>query len=410
MADLRTGLPLVVHLAGRLVVAVGGGPVTARRVSAVVDEGAHVRVVSPWVCEDVLDLVRQGRIEWQAREYAGPADLEGAWLVHTATGDSLVDRRVAAEAESLRIWCVDATDATSTAASVPARATVELPDGPVTVAAYAGADPGLAIAVRDAVADGLRGGALPLRRTRPRPAGRGWVALVGGGPGTDGLLTARGSELLASADVVVVDRLAPRAVVDRLPAEVRVVDVGKAPGRHPVPQERIDAILVEEAKRGLGVVRLKGGDPFVLGRGAEERAACEAHGIPVEVVPGVTSAVAVPAAAGIPVTSRGVARGFTVVTGHEDIPSLPTGGDHTVVLLMGVSRLARTAELLVAHGRSPDTPVAVVERGFHPTQRTTVGTLSTIAALAAERNVQAPAVIVVGDVVRLARPERVGPP
>ncbi|HET7398548.1 MAG TPA: uroporphyrinogen-III C-methyltransferase [Intrasporangium sp.] len=405
MGHLTPGLPLVVRLAGRLVVAVGGGPVTARRVRAFVDEGADVRVVSPWVCEDVLDLVREGRLEWQAREYAGAADLDGAWLVHTATGDVLVDRRVAADAQSLRIWCVDATDAASTTASVPARATVELPDGPVTVAAYAGGDPGLATVVRDAVEDGLRRGALPLRRTRPRPDGLGWVALVGGGPGTDGLLTARGHELLAGADVVVVDRLAPRALVERLPAGVRVIDVGKTPGHHPVPQEAINAILVEEAQRGLGVVRLKGGDPFVLGRGGEERAACEAHGIPVEVVPGVTSAIAVPAAAGIPVTHRGVARGFTVVTGHDDIPTLPTGGDHTVVLLMGITRLARTAELLVLHGRDPETPVAVIERGFAPTQRTTIGTLSTIAALAAERGVQAPAVVVVGDVVRLATPQ-----
>jgi uroporphyrin-III C-methyltransferase/precorrin-2 dehydrogenase/sirohydrochlorin ferrochelatase len=199
----------------------------------------------------------------------------------------------------------------------------------------------------------------------------------------------------------VVDRLAPRAVVDRLTASVRVIDVGKTPGNHPVPQWRINEILVDEASRGLGVVRLKGGDPYVLGRGGEERDACEAAGLPVEVVPGVTSAVSVPAAAGIPVTHRGVARGFTVVTGHEDIPSLPTGGDHTLVLLMGVTQLARTAQLLVAQGRSADCPVAIVERGFSPTQRTTVGTLATIVTLARARAVESPAVIVVGDVVRL---------
>ncbi|WP_048551618.1 uroporphyrinogen-III C-methyltransferase, partial [Nostocoides japonicum] len=198
------------------------------------------------------------------------------------------------------------------------------------------------------------------------------------------------------------DRLAPRGVVDRLPESVRVVDVGKTAGHHPVPQERINEILVEEASRGHAVVRLKGGDPYVLGRGGEEREACEAHGIPVEVVPGVTSAVAVPAAAGIPVTHRGVARGFTVVTGHDEIPQLPTGGDHTLVLLMGVAALGRTAAQLVAHGRDAACPVAVVERGFRPDQRTTVGTLSTIAARAAEVGVAAPAVIVVGDVVRLS--------
>ncbi len=191
---------------------------------------------------------------------------------------------------------------------------------------------------------------LDLRRRTVRP-GHGWVALVGGGPGSDGLLTSRARELLASADVVVVDRLAPRGVVDRLPSTVRVVDVGKAPGRHALAQDAINDLLVEEALAGHAVVRLKGGDPYVLGRGGEERLACEAHGIRVEVVPGVTSAVAVPAAAGIPVTHRGVARGFTVVTGHDELPAVPPGTDHTVVLLMGVGRLARSAT--VAAGCRP---------------------------------------------------------
>jgi uroporphyrin-III C-methyltransferase / precorrin-2 dehydrogenase / sirohydrochlorin ferrochelatase len=345
-----------------------------------------VRVVAPWVCEDLRDLLADDRVEWLERDYAGPADLDGAWFAHTATGEPSVDREVAADAETLRIWCVDATDAAGTSASVAARADVSTPDGRVTVSAYAAGDPGLAVTVRDGVERAIVSGALDLRRTRTHGR-RGWVALVGGGPGADGLLTTRGHELLASADVVVVDRLAPRGVVDRLPASVRVIDVGKTPGHHPVPQSRINDILVEEARRGLGVVRLKGGDPYVLGRGGEEREACEAHGIPVEVVPGVTSAVSVPAAAGIPVTHRGVARGFTVVTGHDDIPALPTG---------------RTMDLLVAHGRSTDCPVAIVERGFMPTQRTTVGTVATIARLAAAAAVEAPAVVVVGDVVRLS--------
>jgi uroporphyrin-III C-methyltransferase/precorrin-2 dehydrogenase/sirohydrochlorin ferrochelatase len=402
---VKSATPLVVDLTGRLVVAVGGGPVSARRVRGFVDEGALVRVVAPWVCEDLLDLVHEGLVEWHARDYAGPADLEGAWLVHTATGDRQTDTAVAADAEASRTWCVDASDAAATRVSVAARADVTTPAGRLTVATYAAGDPTLATTARDGVVRALATGGLDLRRGRRSPAsdGRsGWVALVGGGPGVDGLLTARGHELLASADVVVVDRLAPRGVVDRLPAGVRVVDVGKTPGHHPVPQSRINDILVEEASRGLGVVRLKGGDSYVLGRGGEERQACEAGGIRVEVVPGVTSAVAVPAAAGIPVTHRGVARGFTVVTGHDDVPTLPTGGDHTLVLLMGVTRLRRTAELLQAHGRSGTCPVAVVERGFAPDQRTTLGTLATIAGLAEQRGVQAPAVVVVGDVVRLA--------
>ena len=397
----KSALPVVLDLRGRLVVAVGGGPVSARRVRAFLDEGAVVRVVTPWLCEDLRDVAAAGRIDWTARDYLGATDLDGAWLVHTATGEPAIDREVAADSEHQRVWCIDATDAAATSASVTARADVTTPDGRVTVAAYAAGDPGLAVTVRDGVELAIASGSLDLRRTRTHGR-RGWVALVGGGPGIDGLLTTRGRELLASADVVVVDRLAPRAVVDRLPASVRVIDVGKTPGNHPVPQSRINDILVEEAQRGLGVVRLKGGDPYVLGRGGEERDACQAHAIPVEVVSGVTSAISVPAAAGIPVTHRSVARGFTVVTGHEDIPALPTGGDHTLVLLMGVTQLPRTTELLAAHGRSADCPVAIIERGYQPDQRTTVGTVATIAGLAAERGVEAPAVVVVGDVVRLS--------
>lgn len=402
MGDLKGALPLVLDLGGRLVVMCGGGPVTARRLRAVLDEGALVRLVTPWACEDVHDLVEANaeRVNWLRRDYTGPLDLDGAWLVHTATGDPLVDAAVREDATAQRTWCIDATDASATTASVPARATVATPDGEVTVAVHTGADPLRASTIRNGIDLALRTGQLDLRRHRPRDGG--WVALVGGGPGADGLLTTRGHELLATADVVVVDRLAPRAVVDRLPQTVRVIDVGKTPGNHPVPQARINEILVEEAQRGHGVVRLKGGDPYVLGRGGEERLACEAHGIPAEVVPGVTSAISVPAAAGIPVTHRGLAKSFTVVTGHEQIPHLPGGSDHTLVLLMGVSGLNDTAKSLVAQGRSPQCPVAIIEHGFLPTQRVTIGTLADIGPLALERGVESPAVVVVGDVVSLA--------
>lgn len=394
-------LPVALNLEGRRVVSVGGGPVSAHRVGIFLEEGAKVIVVAPWLCEDLVDLVIADRITWIDRDYAGPEDLLGARFVHTATGDPATDARVLADSEDLGTWCVSAGSHRTTAAAVLARAKVDLPDGPVTLAVHASGDPARAVAVRNVLTESLETGSLPLQRVRPRQ-GPGWVALVGGGPGHDDLLTVRGRQLLAAADVVVVDRLAPHGVLEHLPATVRVIDVGKQPQRHAVPQAGINAILVEEALAGNAVVRLKGGDPYVLGRGGEERLACEAHGIPVEVVPGVTSAISVPAAAGIPVTHRGVARGFTVVTGHEDIPSLPTGGDHTLVLLMGVAALSRTAQLLQAHGRDPRCPVAIIERGWMPDQRVTIAALDEIATTADRRGVQSPAVIVVGEVVRLS--------
>lgn len=396
-------LPLALDVADRLVVAVGGGPVAARRVRALLDEGAHVRVIAPWLCEELRGLADTGEIAWRPRDYAGPEDLGGAWLVHTATGDRVTDEAVRRDASDARIWCVDATSASASPAAVMARTTVSTPDGAISVAAHADGDPRLAASVRNHVATELASGRITLQRKRTRADGtRGWVALVGGGPGADGLLTARGHELLAAADVVVLDRLAPQAVVERLPETVRVIDVGKAPGHHALPQEDINDLLVEQARAGYAVVRLKGGDPYVLGRGGEERLACEAAGIPVEVVPGVTSAIAVPAAAGIPVTHRGVARGFTVVSAHNDLPDLPPGSDHTLVLLMGVATLARSVELLIAGGRDPDCPVAVIEHGCMPAQRTTIATLRTIAEVASAAGVDNPAVIVIGDVVRLS--------
>jgi uroporphyrin-III C-methyltransferase/precorrin-2 dehydrogenase/sirohydrochlorin ferrochelatase/uroporphyrin-III C-methyltransferase len=239
----------------------------------------------------------------------------------------------------------------------------------------------------------------------------GIVTLVGAGPGDAGLLTLRGLRALQEADVIVADRLGARAVLDQLAAEgvqitAEVIDVGKLPGHHPVPQDGINALLVQLASAGQRVVRLKGGDPFVFGRGREEQQHCEAAGIPVEVVPGVTSAVSVPAVAGIPLTHRGVAASFTIVSGHDQIA--PGGdlslskGDHTVVLLMGVNTLGHSAHVLGAGARGLDCPVAIIEDGYGARERVTIGTLGTIAQLAASRQVRSPAVVVVGDVVALA--------
>lgn len=416
--------PLGLKVAGRLVVVVGGGPVAARRVAGLVDAGARVRLIAPHtvLAEQQPALVETsdpgaralpepepGTVQWVRRDYA-PGDLDGAWLVHTATGSPAVDRQVADDAERARVFCVTAGDASVGTAWVPAVARTALTDGTeATVAVTAGRDPRRSQAIRDAVAAALQSGALPLRRHRPRtvpdaqqPPRPGRVWLVGGGPGDPGLVTARGRAVLAQADVVVVDRLGPRALLRELSPGVEVVDVGKTSGNHPVPQHEINALLIQHAQAGRDVVRLKGGDPYVFGRGGEELAACRAAGLEVEVVPGVTSAVSVPAAAGIPVTHRGVARGFSVLTGHDGAADVPGGPDHTLVLLMGVTRLAESAEALVTADRPADTPVAVVEDGYGPGQRVTVGTLATIAARAAEVGVRPPAVIVVGNVVRLS--------
>lgn len=239
--------------------------------------------------------------------------------------------------------------------------------------------------------------------------GGGWVALVGGGPGRADLITVRGLDLLRRADVVVVDRLAPRALLDDLPTHVEVVDAGKAPHGHNLTQTQINEILVERASRGLGVVRLKGGDPFVFGRGGEEALACAQAGIPCEVVPGVTSAVAVPAMAGIPVTHRGITQDVAVVSGHVD-PSHPGStvdweamatGPGTVVVLMGVAALEQISAELVKRGRPAHTPTAVIHAGGTPDQLVVVGPLGEIAERAAEAGVSSPAVVVVGEVVNL---------
>jgi uroporphyrin-III C-methyltransferase/precorrin-2 dehydrogenase/sirohydrochlorin ferrochelatase len=433
--------PLTLDLAGRRVVVVGGGPVAARRTSGLLDAGALVEVIAPFVCEDLAALATEGRITWVPRDFvAGDLTLKGrrgpeadsssepwpeelpdpAWLVHTATGDPQVDAQVAREADAARIWCVraDAADASSAWTPAVARGAAGTVSEGITVAVSAGGDPRRATAVRDAVLAALDSGTLPVRRVRPvrpvqgdaSPDGAavsvGRVALVGGGPGADDLITVRGRALLAAADVIVTDRLGPRGLLRTVGADVEVIDVGKTPGNHPVSQERINELLVHHAQLGKRVVRLKGGDPFVLGRGGEEALHCVEHGVPVEVVPGVTSAVSVPAAAGIPVTHRGVAASFVVASAHEGAEHVLAAAadaapDATLVLLMGVTRLAETAAALIAAGRPSDTPVALVERGWTPEQRTTTTTLVNAARDAAAAGVRAPAVVVVGQVVSL---------
>jgi len=242
----------------------------------------------------------------------------------------------------------------------------------------------------------------------------GRVALVGAGPGDPGLLTVRGRELLERADAVVLDRLGTEALVGLCRPGARLVDAGKAPGRAALTQDEINATLVALAREGLEVVRLKGGDPFVFGRGGEEVIALRAAGVPVEVVPGITSAIGAPAYAGVPVTHRAVATAFTVVTGHEDPGK---GGEQTdwaalartpgtLVILMGMGRLASITEALVAAGRPAAQPAAVVQWGTTPRQRHLVATLGTLPHAVARAGLGSPAVVVVGDVAGLA--DRVG--
>ena len=388
--------PLFLDVTGRRVVVVGGGPVAARRAGRLIEDGADVLVVAPALCEDLTEHVAAGRLTWRAREYL-TTDLDGAWLVHTATGDRAVDDAVAADAEASRLWCVRADAASASSAWTPAVAR----SGSVTVAVGAGGDPRRAVALRDAVALLLDTGGLPLRHHRPAT---GSVTLVGGGPGDPGLITTRGRRALAEADVVVVDRLAPRALLAELDPAGEIIEAGKSPHAHTLTQTEINAVLVERARAGHRVVRLKGGDPFVLGRGGEEVLACVSAGVPVEVVPGVTSALAVPAAAGIPVTHRGLARQLTILSAHDAAPDWEVLArlEGTLVLLMGVAQLSSHTRALLAHGKDPGTPVAIVEKGTLPGQRTTVGTLADIADLARERGVGNPAVVVIGDVAALA--------
>ncbi|MDQ0922447.1 uroporphyrin-III C-methyltransferase/precorrin-2 dehydrogenase/sirohydrochlorin ferrochelatase [Pseudarthrobacter sp. W1I19] len=387
--------PTALRLLGRPVLVVGGGPVAARRAKGLLDAGARVTVVAPVTCAALRELADAGLLTWEPRTYSS-SDVDGVWFVQTATGDSAVDAQVSADADAQRIWCVNASDHEASAAWTPAVAEVD----DVKIAVNAGGDPRRAMAVRDAVATALETGDLPLRRRRA--ASNGSVALVGGGPGDTGLITVRGRRLLGQADVVVADRLGPRELLNELAPDVRVIEVGKTPGHHPVPQSEINQILVAEALKGHRVVRLKGGDPYVLGRGGEEAEYCRQHGVEVEVVSGVTSAISVPAAAGIPVTHRGLAKGFSVVTGHEELSEVPARPDHTVVLLMGVGQLRESASALGKAGMPADTPVGIVENGYLPNQRVTIGTLGSIADQAEAAGVANPAVIVIGDVVRVS--------
>ena len=438
--DAAERYPLMLAMAGRRAVVVGGGAVALRRVRSLLGAQANVVVIAPEVLPELAELP----VTVLRRRYRD-GDLAAAWLAHAATDDPAVNSLVAAEAERNRIWCVRADDAVASAAWTPAVTR----HGEMTVAVTAGGDPARSQRLRAAIALALADGSLPVRkgsgsdgstapplrtarstgraatnraatdwadvdragagRNRSGRPGTGTVALIGGGPGDPGLITVLGRRLLAEADVVVTDKLAPRSLLAELDPDVEIVDAGKQPHAHNLTQPQINELIVTRALAGQRVVRLKGGDPFVFGRGGEEALACVRAGVPFTVVPGVTSAIAVPAYAGIPVTHRGITQDFSVVSAHLD-PSAPGAtvdweglarGTGTLVLLMAVAHLDSVAAELIKRGRDAMTPVAVIRDGTTADEHVLTSTLADVAADARAAGVQPPAVVVIGDVVRL---------
>jgi len=395
--------PVGVFLTGRRVVVVGGGHVAQRRVPGLLAAGGDVVVVSPEITPALEGMVGAGEVTWHRRAFVA-GDLDAAWYVVAATDDPGVNDAVSAAAEARRIFCVRADDATRGSAWTPAVGR----HGETTIAVLGNRTPRRSAALRDALVDALHDGTVAVTDHWEKTPG---VTLVGGGPGDPELLTSAARRALHEADVVVADRLAPREVLDELPAHVEVIDAAKLPRGRSKSQDEINRLLVERARAGQRVVRFKGGDAFIFGRGFEEALACAEAGVPWHVVPGVTSAISVPARAGIPVTHRGVAHEFTVVSGH-----LPPGHPDslvdwaalarlrgTLVLLMAVDTLPEISATLLQHGRPAETPVAIVQEGTMPTERTVFSTLERVGADVVEKAVRPPAVVVVGDVVAVAR-------
>ncbi len=448
--------PAFLDLRGRRVVVVGGGAIAEQKVRGLIEAGARVTVVSPETTPGLSQLEARASVELRRRRYRA-GDLSGAWLAIAATDDRAANAAVWAEAEQQRVLvnAVDDIDHCSFIAPAVHR------EGDITVAvSTAGKSPALAVRLRDRIgrmvgraeaglcellgelrpelaervpdarnraavwyrvvdSDAIgfvrRGDTAGARRRvrevvaeRSGRTATAVVSLVGAGPGEPGLITVKGLELLRAADVVVYDRLVPAALVAEAPPTAERVFVGKYPHGAGADQPDINALLIDRARHGRAVVRLKGGDPFVFGRGAEECEALCAAGVPVQVVPGVSAATAVPAAAGIPVTHRRLASAFAVVTGHEcngrsDLDWEALARMPTLVVLMGLHALPEIAHKLVAHGAPSDAPAAVIASGTLPAQRVVVGTLATIAALASEAGLEPPATVVVGEVVRVAR-------
>jgi uroporphyrin-III C-methyltransferase len=344
--------PYPLDLSGRRVVVVGGEALALGQVAALVDAGALVTVVAEHAAASIEDLAARAIVTWRREPFAAE-HLDEAWFAVAATGDPVTDTAVTDAAEARRILTV----------AIDNRRVVRLLD-------------------------------------------TGSVTLVGGGPGDPELVSVAGRAAIEAADVIVTDRLAPLAALSWARPDAEVIDVAKVPGGRSTSQDEINRLLVEHAKSGRHVVRFKGGDNFVFGRGGEELLACLDAGIQARVIPGVTSAIAAPALAGIPVTHRGLTQGFTVVSGHVppghpectlDYAALARSGA-TIVVLMGVRTLGAICTALIEGGLSPDTPAAVVADGTLPSQRVVRATVDTINDAASAAGLGAPAVAVIGSV------------
>lgn len=387
------------RLAGKKVVVIGGGSVAQRRLPLLIASGADVHVIAPHTTPAVEALgEQQPGIALQLREYRD-GDLKNAWYAIAATDDPGVNAAVVAEADSRHIFCVRADAAREGSAVTPA--TFDH-DG-LLIGVLAGGQHRRSAAIRSAIQEALQRGSINVDTTEVM---RGSVALVGGGPGDPELITVRGRRLLARADVVVADRLAPPELLAELGPQVEVIDAAKVPYGRAMAQEAINTALIERARAGKFVVRLKGGDPFVFARGYEEIEALAAAGIPVTVVPGVTSAIAVPAMAGVPVTHRGTNHEFVVVSGHlaPDHPESLVNWDAlarlsgTLVLLMAVERIELFASALVAGGRPAETPVLVVQHGTTASERVLRTTLAEAPKQIRDQGIRPPAIVVIGAV------------
>lgn len=392
------------RLAGKKVVVIGGGTVAQRRVPLLLANGADVHVITRVATPAVEAFATQApAITLSLRDYRA-GDLADAWYAIAATDDPAVNAAVVAEAESRRIFCVRADAGRDGTAVTPASFSYE----GLLVGVLASGAHRRSAAVRSAIREAFQQGRIApdIVAAAASDVVPGGVALVGGGPGDPELITVRGRRLLAHADVVVADRLAPPELLAELPSHVEVIDAAKIPYGRAMAQDAINEVMIDRARAGKFVVRLKGGDPFVFGRGYEEVLACAEAGIPVTVVPGVTSAIAVPALAGVPVTHRAVNHEFVVVSGHlspEHPESLVNWEalaqlSGTLVLLMAVERIELFADVLIKGGRAAQTPVLVVQHGTTSAERILRSTLSDVPERIRSEGIRPPAIIVIGPV------------